>query len=327
MQDSAHNLPKVSVIIVNWNGKHFLAPCLNSLKKQTFKDFKAILVDNASTDGSVGLIRKKFPFVKVIQNAKGIGFPEACNIGIAASRGKYVVLLNNDTVADEKWLKTLVSYADRSSPSVASFASRLMFLKKPGFVNSTGLVIAKNGMARDRNFGERVCKASSYPQDIFGPSANAALYRRSTLEKVKEGENQYMRGDYFIYYEDVDLAFKLRWAGFGSEYVHDAVVFHHYTGSTGKTPGFSAWKAHTNRQRTILRNFTLKMILQNLHKIIFADVKEMAYVFLKCSPLAPFESKFIILTEFLKCRKWHNEMRKRFQTDEKAVSRYLQDSL
>jgi hypothetical protein len=318
---------KVSIVIVNYNGKHFLAPCLNSLKRQSFRDFETIVVDNASTDGSTELLRKKFPFVKVIRNATGLGFPEACNIGIAASKGEYVALLNNDAVADEKWLGSLVSYAGKCDSSVASFASRLMLLKKPGFVNSTGLVIAKNGRARDRDFGAALGRPSTYAQDIFGPSAGAALYRRAALEAVKEPGNQYLRGDYFLYYEDVDLAFKLRWAGFGSKYVHDSVVFHHHAGSTGKTPGLPARMSHTNCQRTILRNFTFRMILQNLHRIVLADIMEMGYVFLKCSPMAPFESKFIILTEFFKCRRWHNEMRKRFQADEKRVSVYLMERI
>ena len=319
--------PKVSVIIINWNGKHFLEPCLESLKRQNFKNFETIIVDNASEDGSIEMLGKKFPHVKVIRNTEGLGFPAACNIGIAALHGKYLVFLNNDTVADKRWLDTLVFHADKSSSSVASFASRLMFLKKPGIVNSTGLRIAKRGRARDRDFGKKVANASAYSKDIFGASANGALYRRLSLEKIKEDAGQYMRGEYFIYYEDVDLAFKLRWKGYSSQYVHNAVVFHHYTGSTCKTPGFSAWKSHINCQRTILRNFTLRMILQNLPRIVFADIKEMGYVFLKCSPFAPFKSKIIILTEFLKWRRWHNEMRKNFRIDEKLVSRYLQDEI
>src|SRR5438270_26157 len=104
---------KLSVIIPNWNGKHLLRICLLSLKKQTFKDFEVVIVDNGSKDGSVEYIEKYFPEVKLVKLETNIGFAPAVNLGIKICVGEMMMLLNNDTEVDNNCLKFLVNAAKR----------------------------------------------------------------------------------------------------------------------------------------------------------------------------------------------------------------------
>jgi GT2 family glycosyltransferase len=100
-------------VIPNWNGERFLKVCLSSLREQSFEDFETVLVDNASSDGSLQLVERDFPEVRVISMRENRGFSAAVNAGIEASEGKYVALLNNDTEVDPSWLESLVRAAER----------------------------------------------------------------------------------------------------------------------------------------------------------------------------------------------------------------------
>ena len=100
-------MPELSVIIVNWNGKHFLEECLSSLRQQTFRDFEVILVDNASEDGSVDYVRQFFPEVQVIAERENLGFAAGNWAGYKEARGEVIVLLNNDTAAHPSWLSEI----------------------------------------------------------------------------------------------------------------------------------------------------------------------------------------------------------------------------
>ena len=310
---------RVSIIIVNWNGKHLLTGCLDSLKKQTFRDFEAIVVDNGSSDGSAEFVKAKYPWVRVIENSDNLGFARANNIGIAASKSEYVALLNNDIVADKKWLEEMVAHADSCPPTVGSFASRMMLYKKPNVVNSTGIVFFRSGGGVDRDAGRELDSSCDLSEDVAGACAGAALYRRKALEEVSEPEGQCFSNRFFMYFEDLDLAYRLQWAGFSCKYVHSAFVLHHHQASSKKKPTLAIWQGHLNRQRNVLRNFTWKMISYNMRWLVVTDILECGFVFLVCSPLAPFRAKWQILKEFSTHRAWHKELMRRFGKNERHI--------
>ena len=141
--------PLASIIIPNYNGKHFLDECLKSLKGQTFDDFEIILIDDASDDNSVEFVKSYFPEVKIIINGKNLGFSRACNVGIKSARGEYVVLLNNDTVVDKKWLEALILMVE-SDVSIGMCASKILSSKNVLLIDSVGINICFDGMSRGR---------------------------------------------------------------------------------------------------------------------------------------------------------------------------------
>lgn len=120
--------PAVSVITVNHNGRLYLPGLLDSLRRQTFEDFEVLVVDNASSDGSVELVRQRYPWVRVIEAGANLGFVGGNNLGFARGRGELFALINNDTVVDPDWLRHLVAEA-RSSPDVGAVASKILFAR------------------------------------------------------------------------------------------------------------------------------------------------------------------------------------------------------
>src|SRR4051812_38247103 len=111
------DLPFVSVIVVNFNGRQYLAECLDSLIYQSYPRHRleVIVIDNGSTDGSVTLIREQYPWVQLIEADRNLGFAAANNLGFDQSRGDWIALLNNDAAADPDWLTASVAVGERNS--------------------------------------------------------------------------------------------------------------------------------------------------------------------------------------------------------------------
>ena len=132
---------RATVVIPNWNGERFLDLCLGSLRNQSFRDFETIVVDNGSTDGSIDLVREHFPDVRVVELGENRGIAAAFNVGVEASDTEFVVLLNNDTEQDERWLEALVHAADAHSDA-GLFASKLVDFHDRGVLDGAGDAIA-----------------------------------------------------------------------------------------------------------------------------------------------------------------------------------------
>ncbi len=159
----------VSVIIVNWNGRHHLARCLPSLKAQTYRDFEVIVVDNGSTDDSVMWLAQEYPHVRILQNPRNLGFAAANNQAIRATESPYLVTLNNDTEAVGEWLAELVA-AVESDAAVGMVASQMLLAHMPSKIDSAGIEVDWTGTAWQRKRGEPADEAGD-PHAVFGPCA------------------------------------------------------------------------------------------------------------------------------------------------------------
>ena len=145
--------PRVTVVIPNWNGERFLKGCLSSLRKQAFEDLETIFVDNGSYDGSIEIVDRNFPEVRVVRLKENQGFAAAVNAGIVASSAEYVALLNNDTEADANWLEALVEAAELH-PEAALFASKLVDFHDRGLLDGAGDALRKSGLPYRIGHGE-----------------------------------------------------------------------------------------------------------------------------------------------------------------------------
>jgi len=225
----------LSIIIVNWNGHQHLEVCLNSLFKQTYKDFKVIFVDNGSTDDSVRFVKDNFPHVKVIECQKNYGFAEGNNIGIREamkdSEMKYIVTLNNDTMVKEDWLEQLVKPAEQDK-KIAVCASKLIYFDERDKIDSAGDFYYKGSL---KVFPRGHGKPDTYfkQEECLSACAAAALYRREALEEAKLN-NDYFDSDYFAYIEDSDLALRIRLMDWKCVFVPTAVVYHKVSATTSK---------------------------------------------------------------------------------------------
>lgn len=270
-----HDYPLVSVVIVNYNGRAFLEECLSSMSVQTYPSFETILVDNGSTDGSIELVRERFPEVHVISNKENLGFAKANNVGIEAARGELIATLNNDAAASPRWLEALVE-ALLSDNDVGMCASKMLFMKIPGIINSTGICISRSGASWDRGMFEPDRGQYDSREEVFGPCAGAALYRKSMLDEVGLFDESF-----FAYMEDVDLAFRARLKGWKCLYVPDAVAYHYHAGTAGYMSDLSIYYGNRNVIWNFVKNFPAKLLLTSLPWAVGRSLAVLPYYALK----------------------------------------------
>jgi GT2 family glycosyltransferase len=250
--------PLVSIVIANWNGKDLLEECLDSIEKQTFSSFEMILIDNGSIDGSADWVEERYGrWVRVIRNAKNLGFAEANNIGIRIARGKYIVALNNDTVADAKWLEELIKPAETDS-SVGMCFSKILSYSRPTIIDATGELLSRDGLNRARGQFEEDRGQYDSDVEIFYPPACGALYRKEMLDEIGLFDE-----DFFTYGEDTDLGLRGRWAGWRCIYVPQSVIYHKGSATTGRYSPFKAFYVERNRIWVIVKCFPLTYLLMS----------------------------------------------------------------
>ena len=241
--------PKVTVIIVNWNGERFLDR-LSALPLQTVAPHEIIVVDNASSDASLDIVRR-FPEVRLLAQSKNLGFARGNNLAIeaAAAESEWIALLNPDAFPEPQWLEALLSAA-RDYPGFDAFASKLVNATDPVVLDGAGDVYHLSGLVWRLGHGAPVSSFSEQAREVFSPCAAAAMYRRSALLEMGGFDE-----DYFCYVEDVDLGFRLRLAGHRCLYVPSSVAHHVGSGTVGgQHSDFSVYHGHRNLVWTYVKN-------------------------------------------------------------------------
>ncbi len=247
--------PRLTVVIPNWNGERFLTLCLGSLRRQTFREFETVLVDNASSDGSVRLVERDFPEVRVISLDENRGFSAAVNAGVRASTTELVALLNNDTEQDPGWLEALVRAADEH-PEAGFFASKLVDFRDRHLLDGAGDALRLSGLPYRLGLGEVDRGRFDHPGYVFSACAAAALYRREMLDDIGLFDE-----DFVSYCEDGDLSFRAQLAGYRCLYVPDALVYHMGSASTSGKRSATATRLGTRNSLSLLvKNLPLSAV-------------------------------------------------------------------
>jgi GT2 family glycosyltransferase/SAM-dependent methyltransferase len=223
-------LPPVSVVIPNWNGRRWLPACLGALAAQDVAPHEVIAVDNGSGDDSVEYLRTEHPEVRVLELGSNTGFAHAANVGLAAARSELVVLLNTDVVLAGDWLGRMAR-AMEAAAAAAAVACKMVSLEDPEVIYDAGDVLRRDGACEQRGRFTRDDPRWDVPGEVFGACAGAALYRRSAVLALGGFDERY-----FAYLEDVDLALRLRLAGWGCRY-EPAVARHAGEGSSHQLSG------------------------------------------------------------------------------------------
>ncbi len=248
--------PAVTVIIVNLNGEKYLRDCLASLAVQTFTDFEVILVDNASTDGSVFFVAENYPEVKRILNRENLGFGEGNNVGMRVAQGKYIALLNNDTVTHPEWLQSLFEAAERSPGTFGMWASKILFYDRPDTIDTAGHLMYPDGLNIGRGRGEIDMGQHDREEEVFFPSGCAALYSKKMLDEIG-----YFDADFFAYGDDTELGLRARLAGWKCLFVPSSVVYHKYSATSGRYSPFKVLLVERNRIWVLVKYFPLRYII------------------------------------------------------------------
>lgn len=240
----------VVVVIVNWNSGAHLQACLRALAGQSEPGFRAVVVDNASSDGSQAFVAAAAdPRFSLVQLDANTGFAHANNVGARHGAGsEFVALLNPDAAPAREWLAELLAAA-RAFPEVGAFGSHLIAADDHEVSDGTGDRYHFTGRAWRRDHGVPLRRSVRVAGEIFAPCAAAALYRRAAWEQAGGLDD-----DFFCYMEDVDLGFRMRLLGWRARHVPTSLCYHAGSAITGRRSDFSTYYGQRNLVWTFVKN-------------------------------------------------------------------------
>jgi GT2 family glycosyltransferase len=249
-------LPHITILLLTYNSAAHLPRCLDCLKGQTIQNFEIILIDNASQDNSLAIARQCQGGLNfhIIEQSQNLGFASANNIGARLAQGRWLVLLNADAYPEPGWLENLVKVA-QENPGFNFFSSRQLQYHAPHFLDGAGDAYHISGLAWRNAYQLLSTTHALEKKEVFSACAAAALYSREDFLEVGGFDE-----DYFSYFEDVDIGFRLRLGGGKCLYVPEAVVHHVGSGSTGKRSDFSVYYGYRNLVWTFVKNMPSPLI-------------------------------------------------------------------
>lgn len=312
----------VSINIVNWNGLHFLSDCIESTILQTYKNIEINIIDNNSSDGSVDLIKMKYPEIRLIKNTQNEGFSKAHNQAIKVSSGDYILPLNFDIVLSPQFVEEMVK-AIEISPEIGIVSGILYtFAKDSGkkIIDSAGINI-KGFFPADRGQGNVDCGQYDKLEYVFGASGAAPLFRREMLKDIAV-EEEYFDEDYYIYVEDVDLCWRAQLFGWKAVYTPRAIAYHKRGATREKSSTMKRAYitiGHRNRYWSIIKNAIPSNLIKNVVWILMVEFRFYIGHLLQ-------GNYFIIQTIPMVIRSLHIMLRKRkeIQKRRKADTDYME---
>jgi len=277
---------QVTIVIPHFNGIERIKECLDSLSVQTFQDFKIVIVDNKSTDGSQDFLRNNYSQVELLELEKNTGFAYAVNRGIdwaIKSGSEYVFVLNNDTILDLKCLEQLVLGLEKY-PHASSVQPKILNAFHKDRVDSMGIVVTHDMSALNKYQSAYDRDMASDDQEILGATGCAALYRAGALRAIQFSDGNYFDETYFAFYEDVDMSFRLRYQGFTSWCIPSAVLYHAHSATAISYSGFKSFHIHRNHLYNVIKDMPFPKILSMFWRIPFRYILLLSSIVVKKGP-------------------------------------------
>lgn len=245
------------VVILNWKGRDYVGDCIRSVLDQTYGDLGVIVVDNGSPDGSAEYIRSTFPEAQLVALPENLHFARGTNAGVEAAlrdpKCRYIITLNNDTKVEAEFAAELVKAVE--SDHAGMVQAKLLFMDRPNVLNTTGVSPTRDGAGVDRGWNQRDEGQFDTATDVFAPTAGAALYRREIFDTVGLFD-----ADFVAYYEDLDLAWRARLAGWEARFAPRAIVYHMYSHSSSYQSAWKTYQGERNRIWTLVQNYPLRYV-------------------------------------------------------------------
>jgi GT2 family glycosyltransferase len=280
------NLPLISINLLTYNGQKYIQACLNAVFQQTYPRIKILIIDNASTDGTVEILKElkiKNQELRIIFNRQNLGFAAGHNQGIKESKGEFICCLNQDVVLDKDFIKKAVEVFQKDE-KIAAVQGKLLRMSGdlsleacPCPIDTTGLVMLKNRRIINRGQGKINQGQYENLEEIFGVDGAAPIYKRKALEDIKIN-GEYFDQDFFCYKEDVDLAWRLRLYGWKAVYQPKAVAWHWR--SSGDSAVRTPWGIIKERRKISQFSKYLSFKNQRLMQV----KNELAWLFFKHLP-------------------------------------------
>ena len=220
--------PRISVIIVNYNGGEWLNRCVQSVADQTLTDFECFIVDNGSADGSIAALPKLDDRFTIMELGENTGFARGNNIAAKKARGEWIALLNPDAFARADWLEKLLE-ATTLTPNVTMAGSTQYMALEPNIYDGVGDFYHAAGLAWRGKHGHSIDGHTPDTAEVFGPCAAASMYHAETFKRLGGFDERF-----FCYHEDVDMAFRMRLAGGVCVQSAEAIIDHVSSGISGR---------------------------------------------------------------------------------------------
>jgi GT2 family glycosyltransferase len=246
--------PLISVVVLNWNGDRIVEECLMSLRTQSYHPVEIIVVDNASTDGSADLIKMRFREVKLIVNDRNLGYGGGNNVGIQASHGKYIMILNNDARIDPDCIKELKRSIEKDK-RYGACASKILLDGKGNLLDAAGITIYRDGLSIGRG---RLENADRYQreEEVFFASGCACLLRKEMLDDIGLFDE-----DFFAYADDTDMGWRAQLAGWKCIYNPKAIVYHLHSASSSAYSPLKAFLVERNRIWVAMKYYPISLLI------------------------------------------------------------------
>lgn len=263
-------LPLVSVIIVNYNNKKFLENCLGSVFRSNYQDLEVVFVDNASTDGSVDFVKERFGRIsslKIVQNSENLGYAEGNNAGMRLASGEYFVLLNNDTEVDKNWLLELVRVME-SDRSIGAAQCKIISMNVRKRLDSAGGFVDRLGFPIERGAGEEDMGQYDNEDEIFYAKGTGFAVRSSVLNETGSFDR-----DYFLYFEETDLCWRIWLRGYRIVFAPISIVYHLGFASifVPRARKNLTYEYHNTKNQimTLLKNYELSNLVKYVPTVVF----------------------------------------------------------
>jgi GT2 family glycosyltransferase len=262
---SKASFPFASIVIINYNGYKWLKLCIPSLIKTEYPEFEIIIVDNGSTDQSIEYLRNNWQHrIKIIELRENLGFPEGCNIGIREAKGDIIALLNNDMEVHKDWLRAAVE-ALLADEKVGAVQSKMMQHDDKEKIYCAGFSTDKFGLCLPIGYGEIDYGQYDYLSEIWGSCGGAMVAWKHILMKAGLFDPSF-----FIYYDDVDLSWRIKLSGYNIMLASSSLVYHVGAATTKSLPSqFVTFHATKNLISLWLKNYSLRTLILNSPILLF----------------------------------------------------------
>jgi GT2 family glycosyltransferase len=281
--------PAISVIVLNYNGREWLGPCLTALSAQNgAPPYEIVLADNGSTDGSIDFVSARFPRAAIADNRRNLGFAAGNNAAARVARGDVLVFLNNDTIPAPDWLARLhAAYA--AAPSPAVMTSKIVFLDRPGVIDSAGDGYLRAGGAFKHAHGMTVENAGP-SREVFGACGAAFMIGRGLFDRLGGFDERF-----FMVYEDVDLSYRARLAGARCFYAADAMVRHAGSATLGAMSASAVYHGQRNLEWTWIKNTPARLMVRSLPAHVLYSIAGVLHYIVKNQGTAAVRGKLAAL--------------------------------
>lgn len=249
-------MPRVLVVVLDWNGIEDTKKCIHALLQQTWNEFKILIVDNGSIKPVVDYLNIANDKIEIVRNSSNTGFTGGVNIGIQKALSQkypYIALLNNDAIPERNWLESLVLSAEKNNTAITTGA----VLNDTGdLIDSAGEAFSDWGISfpRQRGASPDNLPPSGY---TFGSTGGAVLYKTKLFQEIGLFDEKF-----FAYYEDADINFRTQLAGYRAYYTKEAIIYHKQGATSSKIPGFTVYQMFKNLPLLFWKNIPNKLLLK-----------------------------------------------------------------